>query len=103
MNELATAINNLQDPARWEHVFEGIRADRAKFSQGLKPQPIQEAEMLRTLRCVKQWLEIKNRRTLRETTAADVDHSALLRRLLAGKEPLPEPPPLKNGYPDYPD
>lgn len=33
----------------------------------------------------------------------DVDHSALLFRLLRGREPLPEPPPLENGYPVYPD
>jgi hypothetical protein len=35
--------------------------------------------------------------------AIDAEHSALLMRLLEGKEPLPEPPPLKNAYPDYPD
>lgn len=34
---------------------------------------------------------------------ADADHSALLRRLLEGKEPLPEPPPIRNAYPIYPD
>lgn len=34
---------------------------------------------------------------------AEVMHSALLRRLLSGKEPLPEKPPLKYAYPDYPD
>lgn len=33
----------------------------------------------------------------------DADHSALLWRLLEGKEPLPEPPPLENAYPVYPD
>lgn len=33
--------------------------------------------------------------------AADVDHSALLIRLLEGKDPLPEPPPLRHAYPDY--
>lgn len=32
---------------------------------------------------------------------ADVDHSALLERLLAGKAPLPIPPPLRFGYPWY--
>jgi hypothetical protein len=31
----------------------------------------------------------------------DVDHSALLRRLLDGKEPLREPPPLANRTPWY--
>ncbi len=34
-------------------------------------------------------------------TDADALHSALLRRLLSGKEPLPEPPPLRHSYPDY--
>lgn len=32
---------------------------------------------------------------------ADIDHSALLQRLLSGKEPLPHPPPLSYSYPDY--
>lgn len=35
--------------------------------------------------------------------AADADHSTLLQRMLSGKEPLPEPPPLKHGYPVYPE
>lgn len=35
--------------------------------------------------------------------AADVDHSALLVRLLEGKAPLPEPPPTQHAYPVYPD
>lgn len=34
-------------------------------------------------------------------TAADVDHSSLLRRLLSGKEPLPFKPPKRYSYPDY--
>lgn len=36
--------------------------------------------------------------------AADIWHSALLWRMLVdGKPPLPEPPPVKNSYPVYPD
>ena len=35
--------------------------------------------------------------------AVDADHSALLRRLMDGKDPLPDPPPLQNSYPVYPD
>jgi hypothetical protein len=31
----------------------------------------------------------------------DIEHSALLRRLLQGKEPLSHPPPLTCGYPWY--
>jgi hypothetical protein len=33
----------------------------------------------------------------------DADHSALLVRLLEGKEPLPDPPPVEYAYPKYPD
>lgn len=33
---------------------------------------------------------------------ADIQHSALLHRLICeAKEPLPVPPPLVNAYPDY--
>lgn len=32
---------------------------------------------------------------------ADIEHSPLLLRLLSGKDPLPEPPPLAHGYPNY--
>lgn len=35
--------------------------------------------------------------------AMDVTHSSLLRRLLSGKEPLPERPWLRHSYPVYPD
>lgn len=58
-------------------------------------------EEIRVLGCVKRWLDIKNRNRGDMITSADVDHSALLNRLLDGKEPLPEPPPLMNSYPDY--
>lgn len=34
---------------------------------------------------------------------ADIDHSALLLRLLQGKPALPAPPPLRHAYPVYPD
>jgi len=47
----------------------------------------------RVLNCIKRWLDIKLENNQRQVTSADVDHSALLRRLLSGKEPLPEPPP----------
>lgn len=35
--------------------------------------------------------------------AADIDHSALLFRLLIGLSALPEPPPLRRAYPVYPE
>ena len=59
------------------------------------------------LKCIKRWLEIREKFEDRakdrgfSQLRADIDHSALLHRLLEGKEPLPEPPPLKNSYPDY--
>lgn len=34
---------------------------------------------------------------------ADIDHSALLFRLLTGKPALDEPPPVLHAYPVYPD
>lgn len=42
-------------------------------------------------------------RQILQQLANDADHSALLFRMSQGKEPLPEPPPLRNSYPDYPD
>ena len=35
--------------------------------------------------------------------AADAEHSALLERLLLGREPLPELPFIQDAYPVYPD
>ena len=52
------------------------------------------------------WLELKQKfegHSLDECDLqADAAHSALLFRLLSGKEPLPEPPKLEMGYPMYP-
>jgi hypothetical protein len=62
---------------------------------------MEETEQKRILDCVAKWLDIKNKYRGDVTTGPDVQHSALLRRLLEGKEPLPEPPPLMNSYPDY--
>ena len=58
--------------------------------------------------CLLRWLEIRteNGKPFPQSAAqlsVDIDHSSLLSRLLSGKEPLPEPPPLRYGYPDYPD
>ena len=56
--------------------------------------------------CLLRWLRIRadNGKPFPESLGqleVDIDHSALLRRLLSGKEPLPQPPPLKHSYPDY--
>ena len=59
------------------------------------------------MHAVSQWLHLKERyepaRPVYSLSqlSADVDHSSLLRRLLAGKEPLPEPPPRSFSYPWY--
>lgn len=60
-------------------------------------------------RTVKRWSAEKLANDARYGIAStgqlipDVDHSALLYRLLRGRDPLPEPPPLAHSYPVYPD
>lgn len=49
------------------------------------------------VRAMSRWIRDYNE----HPTAADVDHSSLLRRLLSGKEPLPFKPPKRYSYPDY--
>jgi len=50
-----------------------------------------------------RWLQIRQQWTPHAgaVNSATVDHSALLRRLLSGKEPLPTPPPRACSYPWY--
>jgi len=49
---------------------------------------------------IRRWLEIRENWGLSGVSAdqlfCDMDHSALFRRLLAGKEVFPEPPPLSH-------
>lgn len=58
------------------------------------------------LNCVKDWLDIKKmenfryRKTEYASTAADVDHSSLLSRLLDGEKIYKNPPPKSYSYPD---
>jgi len=59
---------------------------------------------------LRTWLQIKAEfegsymdSQLATRISVDADHSALLDRLLDGKEPLPEPPEKRNAYPVYPD
>lgn len=62
---------------------------------------------LRTV--VGKWLRIRGQFDVHSNSleqgftqlAADAEHSGLLVRLLAGKEPLPKPPPRQNSYPWY--
>ena len=60
-----------------------------------------ETETERVLSCVGRWLDLKNGSRREPTGSADLHHSALLQRLLAGKDPLPLPPPRRFSYPDY--
>lgn len=52
-----------------------------------------------------EWVRLKalgeHKITLPLPTPADVDHSSLLLRLLAGKEPFENPPPRAYSYPWY--
>lgn len=74
--------------------------------------PLTLAQIEFVLRQASRWLEIKEQEEYVgrkrkysdgefSQLRADVSHSALLRRLLSGKEPLEEPPPLEHSYPDY--
>ena len=68
----------------------------------------EKAEAMWGVECLLRWLEIRQQEGKPFPISlfnlkADIDHSALLQRLLAGKEPLPHPPLLKHSYPDYGD
>lgn len=52
-----------------------------------------------------RWLEIRKEQgqelSSLEELRENIYHSSLLKRLLEGKPPLPEPPPKSFGYPNY--
>lgn len=50
---------------------------------------------------VSKWLRILEDNKKGCPTSADADHSALLNRLLSGKQEFKNPPPLFFGYPAY--
>lgn len=66
-------------------------------------------EQQRVLNAIKRWLSVAGKEGYWGETGlvhfqqlcADIDHSALLRRLIEGKQPLPIPPPRAIGYPWY--
>ena len=65
-------------------------------------------EQKATIDIVIKWLKIRNKFSLRpedymrvEQLYADILHSSLLNRLLAGQEEYSEPPPLCMSYPWY--
>ncbi len=49
------------------------------------------------------WIGLYAENKGRTPTRVDVDHSSLLRRLLSGKDALPDPPPTVHSYPAYPE
>lgn len=65
-------------------------------------------EQRRTVLAVAEWLRVraeargdKAGRLLAASLEVNADHSALLERLLEGRQPLPEPPPRAYSYPWY--
>jgi hypothetical protein len=63
-------------------------------------------ETNQTISCFHKWLSIREENDIPFPNnllklRIDMDHSALLRRLLEGKEPLPIPPPRAFSYPWY--
>ena len=72
----------------------------ADFSRGEHP------EAWRGIVCLLRWLEVKAENghpvpNVLPAMEGDIYHSHLLRRLLAGKEPLDAPPPESFGQPWY--
>jgi hypothetical protein len=100
--------------ARQEAVQEHLR-DAEYFEQALEQQRRindEQAEDLNRVwsegvqRALHEWLDIRGREQQEVPTTwrqlqADVAHSALLARLLAGKAPLPQAPPRSYSYPWY--
>lgn len=59
-----------------------------------------------SVQCIVDWLKIREQEGMpfppdRETFERELDNSALLRRLMEGKQPLPSRPPLSFGHPWY--
>lgn len=54
------------------------------------------------LSSINLWMNIRIDNGFGLPNQADVNHSALLHRLLSGKPPLDKPPPKSYSYPDYP-
>lgn len=63
--------------------------------------PLTDEQIGFAIKAMSRYISILEEQRKPSPTRADVDHSALLNRLLSGKEPLPEPPPLFYGYPAY--
>ena len=88
------------------------KAERAKAIERWShvPPPLHMVDTIenrrRILYCILVWLSIcgENGRAFPESLVRlriEMEHSALLQRLIEGKNPLPEPPPLSFSYPWY--
>ncbi len=64
-------------------------------------EPLSPEQIEFVIDCIRTWLETRQQNGYSDATANDVDHSALLRRLLNGKPLLPNPPPVSFSYPWY--
>jgi hypothetical protein len=65
-----------------------------------KPQGLSVEQIEFVCHQVRKWMDIADLNS-RGIGPTDVDHSALLRRLLSGKLAHPEPPPKRFGYPAW--
>jgi hypothetical protein len=61
---------------------------------------LKDAEIGLALRCFEKWLEVTARYE-KHPHPVDPSHSALLRRLVSGKDVLPFPPPKRFSYQAY--
>lgn len=79
--------------------------DAAQASANQAVMDRRRAEALRSplhaVRAFCQWLDMREEYGFTRASGVDADHSPLLRRLLEGIEPLPEPPPRAHSYPWY--
>jgi hypothetical protein len=71
---------------------------RGKYADRYKTM-LTTTQLLFFRACFKHWLELRNSSAV--PSAADLDHSALLRRLLDGERAFKVPPPRAHSYPWY--
>jgi len=64
-------------------------------------EPLTEEQIAFVTRAFSEWFAVLFDEQKVYPTNADVDHSALLHRLLEGKKPFPNPPPKRFSYPCY--
>lgn len=60
-----------------------------------------QADYENIISIISRWAFIRSRYIQNSISVSDINHSSLLRRLLSGKDPLKERPPLFMSYPVY--